>query len=686
MNGLELVVMGTMALLCYQAAAAGMLGLVHVRAGIKSVSACLLFLAVVLWTIIWKKKRIQKLFWRVSDLVGILVPVCFVGILTVHIFSVNLCLQYPGADPAAYFAEALEVLRTGTLPKMYFSALTEALVMEVLSPALSGAFYVKSFVFADICMHVLEACMFYVLILMVSEKKIVRFLAPVFSVAYFFGYPAYSYMNGGFVTWSNGIMIGMLLIYALLLLEKDSYLYGGCLLLLGLLANICCEALLAPVNTAVCGAALLVLLIRRRKRLGSGRVFLCACAIFGLALLAAVLLYWRDRGYLLEQAAAGTVGGSEVYGAVYADVIFFLPALFYVAYYVFFRKKSPQIIGIVSIGMVLGTVSLYVGWYNGLLSNYSYYKIYYSLWLSGWLLAAVALDIASETGERAQYFSYMGFLVFLGVLVFSDYDAKMLNNGYAPDGPYATKNFFSLYRQNVGSLNQDYKTYRVPDEVLEIYGFVTEECGEENIPILTTDLNERLWYDVLTANASETYSLAEMDFPELVKALGANGIQQVVVQKNSEVYRTYGKYFELCPTTHENEAAALCTIPGDTWLDICDEENMEDYAGRLELYSYVEEELEGEAVPLMAGQASYLDFIFYQNLTGYDSTEFYTWKFSELDSILNLNKHGVHYIILLNGDDYYKRNHVYYDKREIVFENEVGKVVRCEEEGWTTTY
>lgn len=626
MNGVKSIVMGSMAICCYQALASWLLDLVHIKVGLASIGVMTLLLAVFLWGGIWKKKQWQQLFWRVSDVVSLLVLMVFVLIISVHLFGADLQLQYETAEAASYFTDLMRIVREGTLEGTYFSQLMGALWVELLSPILPESMYFQAFILSDISMRVLEVSMLYVLIVTISDKKIVRYGAPVFCIAYFWGYPAYSYLSESYLAWSNGVMIFMLMLYVILLMEKCriSYRLGGGLLVAGVLVGLGCD-----------------------------RLFV---------------------------AGVSRMGEHEIYASMYGDLIFFVPVLLYVLYYVFWKKKKAWTIAVASTIAVLCTVISYIFWYHNVMPQEHYYKLYYYLWVLGWLLVAAAFDIAAETGELVECFSYGGMIVVLAYIVLSNYDERMILNTYHTDGDYTTKNFFSLYRYNADAMLVDYEEYQVPEDALAGYEYALGQ-QEQLIPILTEDTTTEMWYDALSGEDSSSYSLSQNGLPEVLTMLDENEIQMVVVRKDRSEYSEYQNYFDRCEAAFENEDVAVYSKPRTSWRDVYDIEAAE-YADKVELYTYVKDELAGEMVPLMARKPACVDFILYEDMTGNNSGEYYTWNYGERENIENLNAHGVKYVILLKEDAYYQANHGYYEGQDIVFENEAGIVVRCAGEEW----
>lgn len=691
-NGLKSFVAAVMALLCYQTASSRFFSLIQIKIGLPTATVSLLLPAVVLWTRIFGKRKIQRLFFRLSDFAGLLIPVFFTGLLSLHLFSFDLNLQYPATDAAGYYADAFALFCTGNGERLSFASFTAAIFMELLKPVFSGAFYVKSFLIADIFLHLMEACMIYTLFLTISDKKIVRLFAPLFSLGYYFGFPAYSYLSGSFVPWSSAVLLWMMLLYALLIFEKrkGGQLSAGILLLTVIFAGGLSDPLFVWIYVIGCVSALFALLLKKRTSFASKRRFALAVTAFFLCAVSAALFCTAVWEPLLAQAASDTTGGAGIYSAVYADLIFFLPALFYAAYFTFFRRKSRisesvSVLCTSSIALVIFTaVFLYRGWYNGDFTGFFYYRIYYVLWLSGWLLSAAALAIACEKKELAQYMSYFGMIAGLSAIVLFDYDGIMMEKGYYFDGPYTTKNFFSLYRYNMELMHTDYKSFRISDDLLAVYDSAAKQYQQEPTPLVTDDDTMRLWYDALTGSQSDSYSLTQTDFIELLRSFDENGIRHIMLSRDNEIYLFYQSYFERCPAI-ESERVGLYSIPGDTWFDVFDLQ-ADEISAKVELFSYVKEQLPGEIVPLMAHQAAFMDFLLFETVTGFDSAEFYAWKFSAADNLVNLNAHGVRYIVMLNGEEFYENGRDYYDKQQIIYENEAGKIIRCKGDSFSTTY
>ena len=210
-NAVKAAVMGTMALFCYQVLIGFCFDKIGIPVNLKTTCIAMAAVAVFLWGMIIRKKKVQKLFIRWTDVLVLVLLAVFMIAVSLHMFTPRLRLSYVNSDPANHFNMAMNIVKTEKISGViYFSAFVDAMFIELFAPVLTVAKYYKAFIAADIFMHVLEIWMFYVLTLTISDKKIVRFFAPVIALGYFMGYPAYSYLTGGFVYWSTGAMILLL--------------------------------------------------------------------------------------------------------------------------------------------------------------------------------------------------------------------------------------------------------------------------------------------------------------------------------------------------------------------------------------------------------------------------------------------------------------------------------------------
>lgn len=571
-KGVKGIIIGTMAVLCYTAFPAAIYNAVGITVNLQTTCISLAVLDVLLWGgIIWKK-RVQKMFWRVSDIISVVLICGFVIGITLHVFTPQLKLQYWNIDATSHFGYANGIVHTGKWSSMvYFSAYIDAMFIELFAPFLAEVSYYKAFIVADIFMHVLEICMFYCLVLTIRDSKVTRVMAPILSIAYFFGYPAYSFTQGHFVYWSNGVVILMLIIYALLLLEKyeDVTKPALALLLLGAYANSCCNKLFVPTNTFALFVVLFVILLRRQKSAENKKKMIIALGGIVVAALLAVVIYLVAWGDGLAEAFAALQRPGGIYSALYADIIFFLPPLFYVMYSVFVKKKEYQTVLVMSLCMLAVTVGMYILWHSKLIVPYYYYKIYYNLWLCGWLLVVAALGIMEERKKLAGFFAYFGMAAFVAWITISGYDAKIAEVHEDYNSVYATTQLFPIYRYNTDSLETDYAQFELPGQFIDVINYTIEEMAEEKVRLVSENETFRKWFASIDRNHKKTCDWGKYDdITELLAFLDKKNVDAIVVLKEEEKYQMFQSYFAGCVVVYENDKAAILKPAGEKWLEV----------------------------------------------------------------------------------------------------------------------
>lgn len=569
-NGIKAAVMAIMAAFCYQALLAFVYARIGIRVDIKSTAVSMALADVLLWGGILWKRRVQKLFFRFSDMLCILVLTAAVVGVSLHMFTPELRLSYINTDPANHFKFAMNVVKSGDVAGIYFSAFIDAMFIELFAPILAEISYYKAFILADIFMHILEVWMFYVLVLTISEKKAVRIAAPFLTLLYFWGYPAYSYMTGGFVYWSNGVMILIFMVYALLLLEKHNTMswQPAVLLVLGAYANSCCNKLFIPVNYLAFFVALFVILWRQKKQVLNKQVLFATLGIVAVVCVTAVVLFWNSWDGSLQKMIEYVSVAGGIYRSMYADMIFFVPVLLFVCYYSLYRREYSGTLPLMAACMLICAAGMYLFWYNALMSTYYYYKIYYNLWLFGWILAAAALDLAVEKKQMTGLLSYAGMLLLMGIISWTNYDDVMKASAEDYNAYYATEELFPLYRFNADSLLADYEKYKLSPMALDVYAYVLEYMpDEEFIPMISSIGEYRYWFDGMRVQDSDGVRADRLSLEEIVTQLDAWGINKIAVIKFDTFYIENSSYFQQCVPLYENADAAVYTFSGANWKE-----------------------------------------------------------------------------------------------------------------------
>lgn len=683
LNGYKIIIMSVIPIFCYCAFAALLYSKLRIPVNLLTSCISLVIANIAIWGMICKKKQVQKLFWPVYDMIVMLGLAAAVIGVSVHMFTYRLMPAIANSDYAVHFQMAMTVAFQENVWGMYFSPYVNASFIELLLPFLGLTKAYKAFIFADIVMHILELWMFYALIRTISSKSVVKYFAPILTLMYFFGYPLYSYTKGCFVYWSMGVMVFLFIIYCLLMLERWTKLSKEIMLLLvlGCYGNIVCHKLYAVVNTAAVFVALLALAIKGKEKKHLKKIFLISCAIVSVFVLILSYYMYTQWGSDIRNLMNYMTGGGGIYRALYGDIIYFLPILVALFYFVFRERRYSKIICNINIIMILIAVVMFICWYNGYMSNYFYFKIYYNLWMLGWLSAGMMIDVLADQKQQLLIYSYGSLVVTLMVISVSDFEVNMWHHNPNFNGDYAMNQFMPLYNYNSKSLKQDYEEYRISSETLKVFEYCVDEYWGEYVPIAVDNEAIGFWYDGMMD--IDSASTLDCYLSNMLAILDYWQVDKIVVVKTDETYQKYQIYFEMCNVIYESQEAAVLSVGNSNWLEKASEA-LDD--GTLELFEYVRDNLKGVKTPLLADESSYMEYAAYSYITTQDSTLFYPWKFEPKEGIENLNENGAVYVVVLKNDAYYQQNQRYFDAQEIVFENDAGMLILPKDGVWSTRY
>ncbi len=589
-------------------------------------------IGVLAWYPVLKSRDIARHVWIKSEIAGVLLITAVTILVTVHMFGWGLKLQYANLQAAEHFNDIMKYIRGAEQTQVGLSGIFQILVIEWWMPFFPAAKLYKAYILANFLIQLTEGLLFYAVILLLGKKKIIRYLAPMVTIAYLFGYPFYFYLTGGVGSLSlrNSFLLSLLLCYQQMELAKG-------------------HRMGRPVTIRIWAA--------------------------GAAVLAAVLLLYQTFGSGAHQ--------DTVFASMYGELIFFVPAVIYAGAILIRKKDAREAADRLAVSMMIGafaaTIIAYISWNAGWITNDNYYQNYAMLWLFGWLAAVFAFRLSAERKELVPYLSYTGMIAILAILVLSGTADKIASS--AMDLNYVTKGFFSLYRYNQTCINEDYTDYEVWNR--EELALINEmEQKKEKVPVLTESRYRQVWYDALTGNESEEFLMNQTELPEMIKKLDENRITGVLFVKDEVAYQQSEAFFDAYAKQEENETLVCYENTEHNWSQL-NEEQVDLYEEKTRLYEEAQKESsQYGTVPLLASKESIGDFILYEDITGKDVAAFYTWNYNARENIENLNEHHVKMITLLKNDPYYLTNRDYFERYDVIFENQAGLIVYCAQNQW----
>lgn len=538
--------------LCLGALFALPLSLLSVPINPVSMGCVYLLISLCCFAYSFRKKQTQHFYFDIYDLITAGLLFCFVLVVLWRVFSFNLNLTYYNSDPGVHFLNAMEVVRTGTLGRMYFAPLYNALFIEMLEPFFSGIYAYKAFILADSLSNYMSGMMFYVLIASGCKSAKIKKLAPIFTLLYFAGWPLYNYVLGGFVYWGIGVTLIAFGIYLIRLYRDYTKERKVILALLALTiySVAMCYMLFVPYTAALFALMLLVLSWDKIKQMN--KKILIGIVAGALILFVVVFLFAFFNFFHGDVkrmfSALSTDGGIHL--SFYRDFIFFLPFAAYICGKVKKVKEFRFNLLLLVFHLFMVAASL-VLCFAGIMSAYYYYKLYYLLWLLFWL---VTVDAVSHILEEScgWFYGYLVMLVFMFGYTFTPVEDYVIQKGLMN---YAYTEF-PMYSAN-GSYVKSPAETRYTDEFWEIISTATEDESLDNVPLAgaPVDYIYLYWYEAITGYKCKYVKTAE-DFEEKYIVNTYQDTPAFALMKACEYYEEYGDELTY-PVIFENEFAVI---------------------------------------------------------------------------------------------------------------------------------
>lgn len=539
--------------LCTGALIALPLSLLSVPIQLISMGCVYLIISLITFFYIFYTKKRQTFSFHLFDFAAAGLLLLFILVVIWRVFSFHLNLTYYNSDPGNHFLEAMKIVRTKQLGRMYFAPLYNALFIELLSPFFSGIYAYKAFILADSLSNFTAGMMFYVLIASGCRSAKIKKLAPLITLLYFAGWPLYNYVLGGFVYWGIGVTLLAFGIYLLRLYRfYPNYRKPIIGLLILILYNIAmCYMLFIPYAAALFVLVLIALSWDKIKHID--KRLLAGLAAF-VILLCAVLFLFAFFSYFNGDvkrmfSALSTEGG--IHMSVYRDFIFFVP---FVGYVCGKLKKVPEfrfhflLLALYTL-MVLASLVLCV---SGMMSSYYYYKLYYLLWLLLWLVTVDAVGSILEE-PHGWFFGYLGMLCFMLAYTFTPIEDFMIQKGLMN---YAYTEF-PMYSANGSYVKSPVET-RYTEDFWEMIREVTENSDAQPVPMVGApyDYMFLYWYDAITGYECKYVKTSEA-FKE--GFIDRTFETPFALMKSSEYYETYKKDLSGYKVLFENDFAVVYT-------------------------------------------------------------------------------------------------------------------------------
>lgn len=565
-NAVVYLVFTAVLFMIVQSVEAGIINLIPFISINAIIFGCLhIFEGSVLWYFIIFKKKRQSYFFKITDVMALVILAVFVVIVAVRQFGIALDdfnfgfsdpeRHYMFSDPARHYMFARDVADNGHLTSLYFSALNSGLIMNALHGIIHSFSFYKIFILFEIGILFLNGAMFWISVRRHLENKFSAIIGIILAVVYMLGYP-WNSMVFGAAYLSTSILCITMIVFLL-----DVYFYNVfysnkmviALLFASCYALLCSYSLFVPPALGCIFLLFIYKYIRRKsipvKRLFIiGGVLLTVCLFIGIAFL----YFWLVRGVLDKQLDALSWWG-YTYGTPYADFLFAIP--FCILWIIKSVKSKTVNMECIILFVFLSYIFVFfLGNYFGKVSAYYYYKNYYILWLAVFLIVLRAM--ISLKDEQTFMFSYLIawgalFLVYIssaGKRLPQDYN---LDLAASSDGQTAS-NYFGLYNFNIvyghnGTLSKSVKDLYMKAAKL------SEETGEF-IPYIGEYAESEWTYFALAATVHRNV-LAGKNYEAAVEEL--QKYPYILSVECEEPMVNVSKFLNTLPIEYENESGKI---------------------------------------------------------------------------------------------------------------------------------
>lgn len=396
---------------------------------IRLYSISVLYLCVFLLFICYsiRTKKVQQLKIYSYDVYVFLILGIFFITLFILVFGTDIGIIYKNSDPGQHYIMALNTYHTGTVSRMYFSPLQNAIFMHMLDPFMLPISLYKAFILSDMVANFLTLSMMFILISTFVSNKFLKIATPVIILLWYMGWPFYSYIAGGYVYFGTGIMLFLYCIYWLIQLENSETtgekIRGYILLGLGIYNISICYMLFMPIIGMIAiwyiGKEIL------KKRQLSKRTLLGILSL--VLMIGGICFYVCFYGYFggnLEAIFKGLQNEGGIHRELYKDIVLLLfPAVCVIAYY----KKKDNILVHTAIVVLLTMMFAFTGVVLEIISGYYFYKLYYLLWTVLFLLSSMAVEIFFEYRKREIY-AYFSVALCISMISLSHLDSYLLEH------------------------------------------------------------------------------------------------------------------------------------------------------------------------------------------------------------------------------------------------------------------
>lgn len=540
--------------LCFHVLCASLLNLLGIPVNIVTLGVTDIVAGAYFWMHTKKNGLRQEYEWRLDQLLYVAILAVVVIVYTLQRYGSTLQLTYATIDPAVHLWYAMDVVNTQSVNNMFYAALNNALLIEMLAPLTTVSEYYRIFVLGEGLHLFLAGLMFYAVLQRWIRNNFLKVVAIVFSFLYLLGYPLNNSLYG-----FNYLGMGVTVI-AYLIAVTDSYIgeeskkgFNIFLLMLGCLGIFECYMLFMPV------VFLSIFFCIGWKQLHAGRLFTVNTMIeyLEIFLLPCIIgLYYAFFGVFSGDVTVTSAIAAE--GAIYRDLYSnFLPLMPFalLGIYQLVKKKNFQLVSILLPLLSIFTLGMFYFGLKGKVSSYYFYKNYYLLWLVFFLVAFIGIAYLSEKSKEVVVCS---FITWASVaMLYVSHLEPSLNATYPLFVPMEKADKLNdVYSMNYQLLHAG--SYH--SSKMDLYQYVYKNLVEigEQVP-LAGGWDDDYWYQAIT-NQRLALSYQHWKNEGLYFETLQNEANYVLVLYDNDLYTRNQAYFDNMEHVYENDIGFVAWI------------------------------------------------------------------------------------------------------------------------------
>lgn len=550
--------MGIMVLFGFICFSGAVIQLVHLSVNLRNMAVINYVTAAFLAFVILKKKRVQRYYVRLYDVLGTVLIIGFTAVFALMRYKAGLSqFFYKTSDSAVHYQYALDIVRSGSLVTLFYTHLIDALMILFVSPFMAMTEWYRVFILGSLIFYALSGGVLFTLFCEHAKTRFAKGLSILATLGYMAGYQMSNIMYG-YEYLGAGITVAAFIIW---LLERyqENETDRVFLVVLVMFANtsMCLSyVMFAPMVFAAEFIFLMIVLIKEKRlfRLGSIVSGIAGFLIPGLLVIYYLLVVFFPNTAKTAETVTSAIGMD---GNIYRDMFsnFVVLGVFAILFIKQCIRKRRNDIGFwMLVASVTFTVLSFVGMYYKRVSTYYFYKNHYFMWLV-FIYAAVKFIMANEKRYREMVTVIAAVMAALLVVAVTGAEYKLYEKNPWMCLTQKADDYLDIFVSNYVELVNDVSDVTAPAmELYKMAGKIAHDTGQV-VPFLGSDDNvwRKYYYTLTVQSPSEEIDKINDDPEDMEGKIEGYQYAIVATDDTANVYEEYREFLQEQEVVYQNE-------------------------------------------------------------------------------------------------------------------------------------